>query len=198
MEYPSSSEVAIEENIIIGKIHFFDDRMLACMDKSKISTRDAIHFISATAAALGHRVEDLVLNRTTVHLIRKEYRRRKAHDILKNFDIPQVFVFHWDGKLLPKMKGKKKVDRLALVVTGEKTENILGISKLDNSTGNKIAHAIHQFLITWELNNLVEFICLDTTSSNTGIQKGAAFLLEQKLGRELLFLHAAIISTKYF
>lgn len=70
-----------------GKKHFIDDRMLACMDKCKISTRDAMHLISATSIALGHRLEDLVLNRTTVQSMRKEYRRRQAQSILENFNV---------------------------------------------------------------------------------------------------------------
>lgn len=72
---------------IRGKQKFFDDRMLACMDKCNISTRDAIHFISATVNALGHKVEDLVLNRTAIQLMRKEYRRRQAKQIIDNFNV---------------------------------------------------------------------------------------------------------------
>lgn len=36
------------------------------------------------------------------------------------FQIPDTFVLHWDGKLLPAMAGKEKVDRLAIVLTAEK------------------------------------------------------------------------------
>lgn len=38
------------------------------------------------------------------------------------------------------------------------------------------------------MDNLVEIISFDTTASNTGINKGAAYLLEKKLKRDLLFL----------
>ena len=86
------------------------------------------------------------------------------------------------------MKGREKVERLALVVTGENTEKVLGIPKLDDGTGEKIAQTIHDFLGTWKMDDLVEFVCFDTTSTNTGIHKGAAYLLEKKLDRDLLFL----------
>lgn len=86
------------------------------------------------------------------------------------------------------MRGRAKTERLALVVTGEKTEKVLGIPKLDEGSGEKIAQAVHEFLRSWKMIDLVEFICFDTTSTNTGIHKGAAYLLEQKLGRELFFL----------
>lgn len=70
-----------------GKIHFIDDRMLGCMDRYKMSTEHAVHFISATALALGHRLEDLVCNRTTIQNLRKDYRRKQAHQILNDFQV---------------------------------------------------------------------------------------------------------------
>lgn len=65
--------------------------MLACMDKCKISTRNAIHLIIATASALGHEVKELVINRTTLHSMREDYRRRQAHTILENFKVINIF-----------------------------------------------------------------------------------------------------------
>lgn len=85
------------------------------------------------------------------------------------------------------MTGREKVDRLALVVTGESCEKLLGIPKLENGTGQKMVEAIQDFTRKWKMDNLVEIICFDTTSSNTGIHRGAAFLLEHALGRKLLF-----------
>lgn len=72
--------------------------MLASMDKCKITTRDAMHFVSATVAALlrklqveedfsSVKLEDLVLNRTTIQSMRKEYRRRQAQQILDSFNV---------------------------------------------------------------------------------------------------------------
>lgn len=101
--------------------------------------------------------------------------------------IPQVFVLHWDGKLLPDTKGREKVDRLALVVTGENCQKMLEIPKVENGTGEKMAESIHEFLHLWKMEKLVEIVCFDTTASNTGIHRGSAYLLEKKLGRSLLF-----------
>lgn len=70
-----------------GKKAFINDRMLACMDKNNMSTPQAIHFISATADALGHDINELILNRSTVHRMRKEYRERQTNTIMDNFDV---------------------------------------------------------------------------------------------------------------
>lgn len=85
------------------------------------------------------------------------------------------------------MTGREKVDRLALVMTGERCEKLLGIPKIEDGTGAKMVEGIQNFLGKWKIEDLVEIVCFDTTSSNTGIHRGAAFLLEQKLGRKLLF-----------
>lgn len=102
--------------------------------------------------------------------------------------IPEVFVLHWDGKLLPEIKGTEKKDRLALVVTSERMEKLLGIPKIENSSGANIADVTYNFLQQWSLDALVEIVSFDTTATNTGVHNGAAYLLEQKLGRKLLFL----------
>lgn len=82
-----------------GKIHFVDDRMLASMDKCRISDREAMHFTSATLAAVLQKlqeikpnvkeinVEDFVLNRTSLQTMRKKYRRRQAQQIVDEFKV---------------------------------------------------------------------------------------------------------------
>lgn len=86
-----------------GKINFIDDRMLASMDKCKLSTRDAMHLVSATVAAFVNKLqevnggklpiqmEDLVLNRTTVHSMRKKFRRRQAEEIIDGFNVINLY-----------------------------------------------------------------------------------------------------------
>lgn len=70
-----------------GKKNFIDDRMLACMDFENMSTPGAVRLISATVAALGIDIKPLVLNKTSVYRMRKEFRARKARDMLENYDV---------------------------------------------------------------------------------------------------------------
>lgn len=65
---------------------------------------------------------------------------------------------------------------------------MLGIPKLEDGSGEKIVEAVQEFLRKWKMDDLVEFISFDTTAANTGINKGAAYLLEAKLGRSFFFL----------
>ncbi|XP_053959928.1 uncharacterized protein LOC128864341 [Anastrepha ludens] len=157
-----------------------------------------MHLVSATVAAFRNtmqsvngtpsiKMEDLILNRTTLHSMRRDYRRIQAQEIINGFNIPDVFVLHWDGKLLAEIRGTEKKDRLSLVVTGGNMEKLLGIPKIESSTGDAIAAIIHNFLCKWKLDDLVEIVSFDTTAANTGVNNGAAFLLEKRLGRNLLF-----------
>lgn len=50
-----------------------------------------------------------------------------------------------------------------------------------------------KFLRKWKIDNLVRIVTFDTTSTKTGIEKGSAYLLESKLGRD--FYRVAIISA---
>lgn len=66
-------------------------------------------------------------------------------------------------------------------------EKLLGIPKMENSKGETISAEIYNFLCAWKLEELVEIVSFDTTAANTGLNNGAAFLLEKRIGRTLLF-----------
>lgn len=95
---------------------------------------------------------------------------------------------HWDGKLLPEITGKDKVERLPVIITHNKGEQLIGVPKLSAGTGSEIANAIYELLFEWNIEEYIVACCFDTTASNTGAIKGAATLLEHKLERKLLFL----------
>jgi hypothetical protein len=121
-------------------------------------------------------------HRSQVRLLAEEEFARKAGNYM---------VIHWDGKLMDDTTDKdnnKKVDRLAVVATGQGISKILGIPKLSNGTGEAQASGVFNLLTKWNLADVIIGMSFDTTSSNTGIHRGAAILLEQQIGRKLLFL----------
>ncbi|KAF2891674.1 hypothetical protein ILUMI_14499, partial [Ignelater luminosus] len=70
-------------------------------------------------------------------------------------------VVHWDGKQLPDLIGKEKVNCLPVIVSYEGSTQLLEIPKLEHGTGRDQAKAIFQ---------------------------GACVLLEQHMERNLLYL----------
>lgn len=50
-----------------GRINWITPRVTSALDNAKVSDTMAVHILVAVAEALGHRVDELVLNRTTLH-----------------------------------------------------------------------------------------------------------------------------------
>ena len=66
--------------------------------------------------------------------------------------------------------------------------NFLGVPKLERSTGKEMSNAVMTHRVAWESDKTVIGICYDTTGATTGRKSGAATLLENALGRNLLWL----------
>ena len=49
----------------------------------------------------------------------------------------------WDGKILQKISGQGKVDRLSILVSGDGMEKLLGVPKLAAGTGEQEAEAVY-------------------------------------------------------
>jgi hypothetical protein len=117
---------------------------------------------------------------------RSAHRTSTAAGLKEAFD-PQVpLTVHWDGKLLPDLTGREKVDRLPVIVTGRHIEHLLAVPKLASGTGRAQADAVLACLDKWNLRHKVAGLCFNTTASNTGHHSGACVLIEQGLGRNLL------------
>ena len=137
--------------------------LTSALDRTKMSNREAVFTISATATSLGHDINDLTLSVSTIHRARKENRKKLA-------EIDKPLVVHWDGKLLPDITNvvHEKVDHLAILVTGKNTEKLLGVPKISKGTGEAMAEATVASLAEWGIKEQVIGMCFDTTSSNTG------------------------------
>uniref|UniRef100_A0A0K8U9M0 Uncharacterized protein n=1 Tax=Bactrocera latifrons TaxID=174628 RepID=A0A0K8U9M0_BACLA len=48
-------------------------RLLAALDNAKVSDGMAVHILVAATEALGHCVEELVINRSTIHRMRQQH-----------------------------------------------------------------------------------------------------------------------------
>lgn len=88
--------------------------------------------------------------------------------------------------MLPDLIGKTKVDREAIIVSSNGTSKFLGAPKISPATGENIARAVYETLMKWNIVDRVEGMCFDTTSTNSGVNAGAAVLLEKKIGRKLI------------
>jgi len=160
----------------------------AALDRSKTTDRNAVYVLAATAQSLGHDPKKLIINRESIRQARRKNREIIAKEIKDAFTPGSSLTIHWDGKMLPALQSKEYVDRLAILVSGEGTTKLLGVPKVHSGTGDAQATAVFSLIQDWNLNDRVQYMSFDTTSSNTGLKSGAWMLLEQKLGRNLVSL----------
>ena len=160
--------------------------LTAAIYRSKVSDRQAVHLLGATAHALGHNVAEVTLSRSSIKRARFAYRVKTAAETKTSFN-PQVsLTVHWDGRLLPAFTGREKVERLPVIVTGSDVYQLLGVHKLAPGTGQAQDDAVASRLNDWNLSQKVKGLCFDTTASNTGRLRGACTLREMALGQSLL------------
>lgn len=59
----------------------------------------------------------------------------------------KAVVIHWDGKLLPDINEKKRVERLPILISYEKHEQLLGIPKIQSGGSTDISNAVHDKIL---------------------------------------------------
>lgn len=108
--------------------------------------------------------------------------------------IKSGLVVHFDGKRLKdttneeKDERNRKVDRIAIVVSGLNIQKILAIAKTDDGKGAVVSDTVHEHLEAWSILESIVAMCTDTTGANTGVANGACVLLEKKRKRNLIYL----------
>lgn len=162
--------------------------LAAALDRSKISDRKATFVMAETAHSLGHCIDDLNINRSSIKRHREKCRAQRAAALKSDFAGDTPLVVHWDGKLMADLSGKEHTDRLPIIVSGHGVSQLLKVSKVSGGSGENQSSAVVQCLEEWNLQSRVVAMCFDTTSSNTGIHNGACILIERKLDKELLHL----------
>ncbi|XP_043476309.1 uncharacterized protein LOC122507578 [Leptopilina heterotoma] len=134
--------------------------------------------------------ENLVLNRTSLQQLREtnrhyQYGEAKS-EFIDNLSNNNRLVVHWDGKILADLVGRFSVDRIAVTVSYNGTSKFLGAPKIESGTGENIAQAVYNTLVEWEISGNVVAASFDTTSSNTGLERGACIILDDFLDRKPL------------
>lgn len=65
---------------------FITTKLVNVLDKCKVSDRDATHLLFATAKALGHKVDELVINRSSISRSREKLRKERSTQLREAFD----------------------------------------------------------------------------------------------------------------
>ena len=188
---PASMSVDVDTIFSQGKRSknvFQDPRLVGALDRVNLPDRGAVFVAGAVAQALGHNISNFTMSRSSVRRSRRTGREALATNE-KDKSLNGPFLLHWDGKLLPDIDGSKAtVDRIAVLVTGNGDEKLLGIPKIERGTGEAQAKACLDTLEKWGISQQVQGLVFDTTASNTGLHKGTCIKIEKAFGRQLIWI----------
>lgn len=191
------SDIMNEENDddIIYKIINSPD-VSSALDRTNTPTGSFVIILAAIARALDVDLTECVFSASTLLRRRNDHREVIKVDVKNEFlaSIKSGLVVHFEGKRLKdttnddKNERNRKVDRIAIAVTGLSIQKILAIAKTDDGTGVVVSDTVHEHLEAWSILESIVAMCTDTTNANTGGTNGACVLLEKKMKRNLIYL----------
>ena len=98
--------------------------------------------MATTAQSLCHDVEEIATSRSSIRRFRQQHRTTDAKKLMEAFNADHTVVVHWDGKLMRYLTGKRKEDRLLVLVSGKRISQLLTEVKLSAGTGISLAKAV--------------------------------------------------------
>ena len=139
-------------------------------------------------------LEDFDLSTSTVRRAGIKAVKNDAKDIknkfkasLKNKDL----MIHFDGKSVKEFTGGKHLEqeRIAVIVSSPSLEHpqVLGIPPSESSKGIDQQKVLIDIIEEWGVKDYIMAMGFDTTASNTGVHAGAVTLIEQYLGRAVMW-----------
>lgn len=150
------------------RMKIINEDVAAACDRAKISDHQATFLLGTFIRSVGLDVNECTFSASTLRRKRMEFRTKFAAQLKENLKSAEILVVHWDGKILPKVDGEGRVERLPVVITGSNTEQLLGAPELVSGTGEYSSDAILNLLELWNVTDRIKACCFDTTSSNTG------------------------------
>ena len=149
-----------------------------------------MYIVGTVAHALGMNLKKLIISKSAIRNARVRIRKQECERIKELFENAPItyLIVHWDGKLIPDDIQCKKIDRLPIIVSTENLSKFIAVPALDNGCGLTIASAVYAALKEWGASDLTVGLCCDTTAANFGYKGGASPILEQLLGKDLVYL----------
>ncbi|KAG0718320.1 hypothetical protein GWK47_052613 [Chionoecetes opilio] len=168
------------------------------VDRFKVSDPAAMAVVGAVAKATGQNIDNITLSTSFIRRHRRKNRKEVA--TAEKIELPErcLVLLHCDAMQLPDIAGRRKrVEGLAIHVTGGDKEYLLEVAKIPQGTGHHMAEAVLKTVSDAGLEARIQGIVFDTTASNTGPNGGACIKIQEGLGRNLLgFLRAGTTSWK--
>ncbi|GBM63056.1 hypothetical protein AVEN_274474-1 [Araneus ventricosus] len=129
---------------------FITPKLVAALDRCQLSMRESVFVLEATIDALGRKIDEFPISKSSIQRIRTEKWKERAENIKIDFqnEVPDAVTLHWDGKLLPALSAQKsKEERLPIVISCGLKKQLIAVPRLDNSTGKEQAQAVWKAIL---------------------------------------------------
>ncbi|KAK0066935.1 hypothetical protein Bpfe_003670 [Biomphalaria pfeifferi] len=130
--------------------------LMAALDRTQTSSRNAVYVLCETASSLGHNVDSLNISRNSIHRARCKARTIAASHLKSEFLSVNHLTVQWDGKLLEDLTTREHVDRLPILISGVGCEQLLAVPKLSSGTGESQATAVVNEIKQWGIEKQSE------------------------------------------
>ncbi|KAK3924612.1 Threonine--tRNA ligase [Frankliniella fusca] len=137
------------------------EELLLGLDRAHISSRDAFRNLSMAARYFRLDIKSLKISRTSIRRKRKRARNSLWLGIKESFKPSGPLTVHWDGIKVSRLRGRGKVKRLPVIVTGKGVDQILGGNIIDSSSGDSQCGQIVKDLTEWQ--------CVENVSAPTPV-----------------------------
>lgn len=170
--------------------------VLTSLDRANIENNQFLYVAAAIAKANNEDINKCTLSYSSLYRNRIQSRTKLAKHVKQEFtdSIDRGLVIHWDGKKMPDSTNpnrelrRKKIERLGIAVSGNGGHKTLSVKRLNDGTGKCAAKAVFNVVKEYKAAKNIIGMSTDTTSANTGENKGACVEFEKEMGRNILYL----------
>ena len=169
------------------------EEICSAADRLSLSDNKTTAMVSAVLKPEGADFDHFIISSSTTRRNRINTRHNLCQSYMNDFkeSPPDYCTQHWDDKLMRNAFGETyPVESLAVLVSGTpkfEEGKLLGVSFLESCTGVQQCNATLELIKTWGLIDNIVGLVFDTTASNSGINKDAAKLIEEKLDKQIFY-----------
>ena len=139
-------------------------------------------------------LDDFVLSTSTARREGIAAVKKNAQDVMSRFKenlTSKDLTLHFDGKSVKEFTGGKHLEqeRIAVIVSSPSLDSpqVLGVPAAESSKGSDQMEVVVKLIESWDITDHIMALGFDTTASNTGVHGGAVTLVEQHLGRAVMW-----------
>ena len=108
-----------------------------------------------------------ISHRRSIHRKREQIRSTMSAKTMQSFEPSYALTVHWDGKIVDSLEGNSRVDRIAVIVTGYNTGQLLAVPIVPSGSAKEIVNCVVSALRKWDIAGKVAAMSFDTTNANT-------------------------------